>query len=83
MIGDNKTFGIFLLDDKVGTKMGTIITEKKEKWKDINTEVFTQWLQGEGLPVAWPTLIKALRNSGRGELAKNIQAATTRVPDTK
>ena len=75
------TFGVFLLQDETGSKVKTIESHYKENPKRINQEIFGKWLQGDGKqPVAWKTLIEALRDSQLFYVAKEVEAHL-KLPD--
>ena len=69
------TFGVFLLQDETGSKVKTIESHYKENPKRINQEILGQWLEGDGKqPVAWKTLIEALRDSRLFYVAQEVEA---------
>ena len=75
-IGTNYSdFGIFLLNDKTGADVDSIVKEKRENAKDINMAILKRWLQGQGrLPVTWKTLIEVLQDTGLTVLASDIES---------
>lgn len=71
---DYKYFGIVILEDKMGDL--TDAAEKRHHLiaKDINTDIFTQWLRGRGRkPVSWDTLVKVLQEIGLQTLAEDVR----------
>ena len=68
------TFGIFLLNDRTGSRVKFI--EEKCSWdpQRIMVRVLQEWLEGKGLPVTWESLIQTLRDTDLSVLADQIQA---------
>ena len=67
-------FGILLLDDDDGTKTDAIVRQYRDVAKDINSEIFKEWLKEGGKePVAWDTLASVLHDIGLKRLAKDIK----------
>ena len=69
-------FGILLLRDETGAKVGSITHKHKENPNAINLEIFQSWLGGAGLqPVSWKTLVDVLKDVKLKVLADKISAA--------
>ena len=69
------TLGTLLLDHDTGA---AIIDKHHHNAREINQEILTLWLQGQGKkPVTWSTLIDVLRDMDLSELAQAIQKALT------
>ena len=72
-------FGLNLLQDDTGTKMGAIVKQYQKDATDINLEVLSRWLRGEGKqPVTWATLATELELCGLTELAKEIRTVKSK-----
>ena len=66
--------GLLLLNDSTGSITSAIVTQFHSKADEINQEILSRWLQGQGKhPVNWFTLIRVLRDMQLLELAKMIQ----------
>ena len=71
---DYSKFGIFLLNDKHGTKIDAIEQRYLRHAEEINREILCQWLKGKGRkPVKWATLITVLKEISRITLAEDIE----------
>ena len=67
-------FGLNLLQDDTGAKMEAIVKQYQKDATDINLQVLSRWLIGEGKqPVTWATLATELELCGLTELAKDIR----------
>ena len=66
-------FGIHLLQDATGAHMLALERELNRNAEDINKHILIEWLNGQGRPVTWDTLIEVLNIIGMGELAKDIK----------
>ena len=67
-------FGVLLLEDDDGSKIGAIEKEMGRNASDINRRILQLWLRGKGKqPVTWDTLIAVLRDIGLDTLAKGIE----------
>ena len=55
-------FGICLLQDSYGTKMSIIEKDHKSDTLGIVREIVRLWLNGEGVPVSWESLVSVLRD---------------------
>ena len=73
-VGANySTFGIFLLNDTVGSRVRALKKECQGDTEDIILQILQEWLEGRGLePVTWETLIKTLRDSDLSALADEV-----------
>ena len=67
-------FGTLLLDDKTGSRVNSIEDECHCKTQRIICKILQEWLEGNGLPVTWQSLIETLRDSDLSALADQIQA---------
>ena len=65
-------FGICLLQDSYGTKMSIIEKDHKSDTLGIVRETVRLWLNGEGVPVSWESLVSVLRNIKLGRVADVI-----------
>ena len=66
-------FGTHLLQDPTGAHLRDLEEELSNKGERINRRILTEWLEGEGRPVTWVTLVQVLNIIGMGELAKQIE----------
>ena len=72
-----RSFGILLLNDKTGARINAIRTEHGGNVQEINLEVFSLWINGEGRqPVSWDTLITVLEDINLNSLADRIKEHT-------
>ena len=73
-VGANySTFGIFLLNDTVGSRVKSLEMGCLGKPDKIVQQILQEWLEGRGLePVTWETLIKTLRDSDLSALADEV-----------
>ena len=68
-------FGVFLLDDPNGAIVKIMAHYHLNKAKQINIEIFQEWLTGKGKqPVTWATLVEVLRDIELSTLACQIEA---------
>ena len=75
-------FGIFLLDDKNGSRIHNMVYKHHDHPERINTEILQEWLAGSGKqPVTWATLTKVLRDIELSTLAGEIEAV--KCPETR
>ena len=66
-------FGIFLLNDKKGSTVDSIVMKFREDPYRITQEILKRWLQGRGVgPVTYATLVKILIKTGLNVLAQTI-----------
>ena len=64
-VGDNySTFGIFLLNDKTGSRVDAIEDAYIGKPEKITLKILQEWLEGKGLPLTWESLVQTLRDTG-------------------
>ena len=68
-------FGIFLLDDKTGSRVKVMAHHHLNNAEQINTEILSEWLTGRGKkPVDWATLVEVLCDIELSTLAGDIEA---------
>ena len=65
-------FGIRLLQDSYGSKVSIIEKVHKSDILGIVREIVKLWLNGEGLPVSWESLVSVLRSIKLGRVADVI-----------
>ena len=68
-------FGLLLLNDEKGNRMGIIDSDCRGIAEDIMLRILKEWLAGKGLPVSWDTLIQTLRDINLSTLADKIETA--------
>ena len=66
-------FGVLLLKDDTAAVTQAIIEQYHEDAAKINREILRRWIQGQGMPVEWATLIEVLKDIGLTELAREIE----------
>ena len=67
-------FGLTLLEDNFGDITDAIRKEYHGNAKDINCQIFKQWMKGIGrAPLSWDTLASVLQDIGLERLACNIR----------
>ena len=66
-------FGTHLLQDETGAHMRSLEIELNRNSELINQRILQEWLNGEGRPVSWATLVEVLNIIQMGELAKKIE----------
>ena len=67
-------FGTLLLEDRTGSKMGTI-EEDERRTEAINNRVLTRWIRGDGRkPTSWATLATVLEECDLTVLAGQIHS---------
>ena len=71
--------GVLLLNDDTGAVTQAIIEQHHEDATKINREILKRWIQGQGMPVKWATLIEVLRDIGLTELTREIEKKITQV----
>ena len=70
-----KHFGIFLLNDRTGARITSIITKYRDDAEQINLEVLGEWLKGNGKkPVTWRTLVGVLCDCDLPILSEQIRS---------
>ncbi len=68
-----RTFGIFLLDDDIGSVVEALVLQHRDDSMAINMAILRKWMEGVGRqPVTWQTLVEALRDSELNTLADDI-----------
>ncbi len=66
-------FGIFLLNDDIGSVVEALVLQHREDSMAINMAILRKWMEGVGRqPVTWQTLVEALRDSELNTLADDI-----------
>ena len=65
--------GILLLNDTKGAVTKAIVEQCNKDAAKINREILQRWIQGQGMPVEWVTLIEVLKDIGLAELAREIE----------
>ena len=66
-------FGIFLLENKTGAHVRSLVTKHSKDCESINMEIVEEWLQGRGAkPVSWKTLTRILKAVKLTVLAQDI-----------
>ena len=68
-------FGIFLLDDRNGSRVKSMASKHQSAATQINIEILQEWLEGSGKkPVSWATLVNVLHDIQLSTLADEIAA---------
>ena len=75
-------FGIFLLRDDYAAIVDSIAKEQRDRPEQINKDILKRWIQGEGQPVTWETLVGVLRDIELNELADGIASVKCTEPVT-
>ena len=68
------TFGIFLLNDKTGSRVDSFQKECRGDANEVMLKILREWIQGKGLPVTWESLVQALRDTKLTSLADQIES---------
>ncbi len=63
-------FGVHLLEDKTGARIGALEKELGKNSEDINRRIFSEWLSEGG---SWSTLVSVLEDIGLNNLAITIR----------
>ena len=75
-VGNNYTnFGIFLLEDRTGSRVDAIEDECRGKPDRITRKILQEWVGGRGAALTWDTLVKTLRDCELNTLADHVQAS--------
>lgn len=70
-----RKFAIFLLNDANGAIIDGLETRHLKDATDINTAVFTKWMEGTNrVAVTWDWLVESLRNADLHELANTVES---------
>ena len=72
-----RRFGILLLNDTTGSRVGNIKRACLGEPEDIITNILEAWLAGKGSPVTWTGLITTLRECDLHTLADQIHVVKT------
>ena len=67
------TFGIFLLNDKTGSRVRGFKQAGLGDPEDLVLRILQEWLEGKGLPVMWESLSQTLRDTDLTVLAEQIE----------
>ena len=65
--------GVLLLNDDTGAVTQAIVDQYHEDTTKINREILKRWIQDQGMPVKWATLIEVLKDIGLTELAREME----------
>ena len=74
-VGNNFDFGVHLLNDTNGKITESICSEERGSAKDVNRKVLMKWLDGQGKPVTWESLVSVLRSIQLNTLATGVENA--------
>ena len=75
-VGANyKTFGTFLLNDVIGSRVNSIQLQCLGKPEQINITILEEWLTGKGKSCTWQILIKTLRDCELTVLADQVEGS--------
>ena len=66
-------FGIFLLDDTIGTRVRAMELKHRGDGEAIVRDILCQWLEGRGISVSWSSLITTLKEIDQNVLARDIE----------
>ena len=76
-VGANySTFGIILLNDQMGNRVKAIEHNCHRQAEPIVRNILQEWIEGNGLPVTWDSLVLTLRVIDLSVLANQIQSST-------
>ena len=75
---DYTNFGIFLLEDRTGSRVDAIEDECRGKPDRITRKILQEWVGGRGAALTWDTLVKTLRDCELNTLADHVQ--TSKLP---
>ena len=82
-VGANySTFGIFLLNDRTGSRVDSIEEYYLRNPDKITRKILQEWLEGKGLPVTWESLVETLQNIDLSVLADQIHDLHVHVTDS-
>ena len=75
-VGNNYTnFGIFLLDDRTGSRVDAIGDKCRGNPDRITRKILQEWVAGRGAARTWDALVKTLRDCKLTVLADKVQAS--------
>ena len=75
-VGNNYTnFGIFLLEDRTGSRVDAIEDECRGMPDRITRKILQEWVGGRGAALTWDTLVKMLRDCKLTVLADEVKAS--------
>lgn len=66
-------FGMFLLKDRAGSRIESFEMESQRNPEYMVRLILQEWLQGNGLPVTWRSLVQTLRDTDLSVLADEIE----------
>lgn len=69
-----------LLKDSNGQMVKGIATDQNYNPYRTTSAILQRWLNGGGLPVTWPTLVKCLRDAKLNAAADDIESALSQGP---
>ena len=69
------TFGIFLLNDKTGSRVSGLKQACQGNPDDVVLRILQEWMEGRGVPLTWESLIEALKNTKLFTLADKLKNA--------
>ena len=76
------TFGIILLNDRTGSRIQSLKQACLGNPEDVMLRILQEWIEGQGLPVTWESLVQTLRYTGLSELADQIHHLHVDVTDS-
>ena len=75
-VGDDSfDFGVHLLNDDNGQITENVHSDEKGSTKNVNRKILMKWLDGQGKPVTWESLVSVLRSIQLNALATDIENA--------
>ena len=74
MGADYRPLGIHLLEDSHGAVVSSIEKKCLRDPEDIKSEIARRWLDGEGQPPTWHTLVQCLFDMEKATLAREVIA---------
>jgi ankyrin repeat protein len=70
-----RDFGALLDFDPMGNRLEIIAVTERERPEECCQSMFQHWLNGNGVPATWSTLIRILQNCRLGVLAAEVKEA--------
>ena len=74
-VGDSFDFGVHLLNDDNGKITENVHSDEKGSTKNVNRKILMKWLDGQGKPVTWESLVSVLRSIELNTLATDVENA--------